>query len=157
MFASPTGQPLNPNPDYHAWKALLRRAGVRDGRLTTGKGYDEEHRRLLHVLQIDQRRARNTKGGYWIAEADTSAAFNALERGYPQRDIADLVLMTDGAASIVETMKLVGWPAVASIARAAGCPEILRMVTAAEDEGPNGQQFPRSKRHDDKTALLVTG
>jgi hypothetical protein len=53
-------------------------------------------------------------------------------------------------------MELVDWQAVASIARAAGCAEILRMVAAAEDEDPNGQQFPRSKRHD-KTALLVTG
>ena len=65
--------------------------------------------------------------------------------------------MTDGADSIVETVELVDWPGVASIARAAGCAEPLRMVTAAEDEDPNGQQFPRSKRHDDKTALLVTG
>lgn len=126
-------------------------------RLITGTGFDEEHRRLLHVLQIEQRRARNTKNGYWIAEADTSAAFNALERRYPQRQVADLVLMTDGAACIVETMELVDWQAVASIARAAGCAEILRMVTAAEDEDPYGEQFPRSKRHDDKTALLVTG
>ena len=28
VFASPTGQPLNTNSDYHAWKALLRRAGT---------------------------------------------------------------------------------------------------------------------------------
>ena len=33
VFTSPVGKPLNPNSDYHRWKALLREAGVRDGRL----------------------------------------------------------------------------------------------------------------------------
>ncbi|MFI1799369.1 tyrosine-type recombinase/integrase [Streptomyces sp. NPDC020379] len=33
VFTSPTGEPLNPNTDYHKWKDLLKAAGVRDGRL----------------------------------------------------------------------------------------------------------------------------
>ncbi|MFF4735103.1 tyrosine-type recombinase/integrase [Streptomyces sp. NPDC002536] len=33
VFTSPTGEPLNPNTDYHQWKDLLQAAGVRDGRL----------------------------------------------------------------------------------------------------------------------------
>ncbi|MEU0443865.1 tyrosine-type recombinase/integrase [Streptomyces tendae] len=33
VFTSPTGEPLNPNTDYHRWKDLLKAAGVRDGRL----------------------------------------------------------------------------------------------------------------------------
>jgi integrase len=33
VFASPVGEALNPNSDYHEWKALLKAAGVRDGRL----------------------------------------------------------------------------------------------------------------------------
>lgn len=33
VFAKPNGRPLNPNTDYHEWKALLREAGLRDGRL----------------------------------------------------------------------------------------------------------------------------
>ncbi|MEV5465570.1 tyrosine-type recombinase/integrase [Streptomyces griseoincarnatus] len=33
VFTSPTGEPLNPNTDYHRWKDLLEAAGVRDGRL----------------------------------------------------------------------------------------------------------------------------
>ncbi|WTX05676.1 site-specific integrase [Streptomyces canus] len=33
VFTSPTGEPLNPNTDYHRWKDLLRAAKVRDGRL----------------------------------------------------------------------------------------------------------------------------
>ncbi|MFJ8561911.1 tyrosine-type recombinase/integrase [Streptomyces microflavus] len=33
VFTSPTGEPLNPNTDFHKWKDLLKAAGVRDGRL----------------------------------------------------------------------------------------------------------------------------
>lgn len=33
LFATPTGRPLNPNTDYHEWKKLLIRAGIRDGAL----------------------------------------------------------------------------------------------------------------------------
>ena len=33
VFTSPTGEPLNPNTDYHHWKKLLQEAGVRDARL----------------------------------------------------------------------------------------------------------------------------
>jgi len=33
VFAKPDGRPLNPNSDYHEWKALLREAGLRSARL----------------------------------------------------------------------------------------------------------------------------
>lgn len=33
VFTSPTGEPLNPNTDFHKWKDLLKAANVRDGRL----------------------------------------------------------------------------------------------------------------------------
>ena len=33
VFAKPDGRPLNPNTDYHEWKALLVDAGPRDARL----------------------------------------------------------------------------------------------------------------------------
>jgi integrase len=32
-ICNPDGRPLNPNTDYHEWKALLSEAGVHDGRL----------------------------------------------------------------------------------------------------------------------------
>jgi integrase len=33
VFTKPTGEPLNPNTDYHEWKKLLWAAQVREGRL----------------------------------------------------------------------------------------------------------------------------
>jgi integrase len=47
-----TGKPLNPNSDYHRWKALLKRAGVRDARL-----HDARHTAatVLLVLGVPER------------------------------------------------------------------------------------------------------
>jgi len=59
VFASPTGRPLIPNSDYHDWKALLRRAGVRDGRL-----HDARHTAatVLLVLGVPERAVMGIMG-----------------------------------------------------------------------------------------------
>jgi integrase len=48
VFASPTGQPLNPNTDYHEWKRLLRVAGLREARL-----HDARHTAATVLLLVD--------------------------------------------------------------------------------------------------------
>jgi len=64
VFASPTGRPLNPNSDYHAWKSLLRGAGVRDGRL-----HDARHTAatVLLVLGVPERTVMSIMG--WSSTA----------------------------------------------------------------------------------------
>jgi integrase len=59
VFASPTGQTLNPNSDYHRWKALLRAAGVRDGRL-----HDARHTAatVLLILGVPERTVMGVMG-----------------------------------------------------------------------------------------------
>jgi integrase len=59
VFASPTGRPLNPNSDYHEWKALLKAAGVRDGRL-----HDARHTAatVLLVLGVPERTVMSVMG-----------------------------------------------------------------------------------------------
>lgn len=59
VFASQTGRPLNPNSDYHAWKALLRDAGVRNARL-----HDARHTAatVLLVLGVPERTAMALMG-----------------------------------------------------------------------------------------------
>lgn len=64
VFASPTGEPINPNSDYHAWKALLKATGVRDGRL-----HDARHTAatVLLVLGVPERTVMSVMG--WSSTA----------------------------------------------------------------------------------------
>jgi integrase len=47
MFARPDGRPLNPNTDYHEWKAVLAEAGLRDARL-----HDARHSAATVLLTL---------------------------------------------------------------------------------------------------------
>lgn len=64
VFTSGVGAPLNPNTDYHRWKALLKEAGVRDGRL-----HDARHTAatVLLVLGVPERTVMGIMG--WSSTA----------------------------------------------------------------------------------------
>jgi integrase len=49
LFATETGQPLNPSTDFHAWKALVAAAGLRDARLHDARHTAATVLLLLHV------------------------------------------------------------------------------------------------------------
>ena len=59
VFASPIGEALNPNSDYHEWKALLKAAGGRDDRL-----HDARHTAatVLLVLGVPERTVMSIMG-----------------------------------------------------------------------------------------------
>jgi integrase len=59
VFTDPTGRPVNPVTDHHRWKALLRRAGVREARL-----HDARHTAatVLLVLGVPERTAMGIMG-----------------------------------------------------------------------------------------------
>ncbi|WP_049562992.1 tyrosine-type recombinase/integrase [Nonomuraea sp. SBT364] len=52
VFTTATGQPVSPSSDYHEWKALLKAAGLRDGRL-----HDARHTAatVLLILGVPER------------------------------------------------------------------------------------------------------
>jgi integrase len=49
VFATLDGQPLNPNTDYHEWKRLLKKAGLRESRL-----HDARHTAATVLLVLRQ-------------------------------------------------------------------------------------------------------
>ena len=59
VFAHEIGQPINFSTDYHAWKALLRKGGVREGRL-----HDARHTAatVLLVLDVPERTVMDVMG-----------------------------------------------------------------------------------------------
>ena len=59
VFTNGLGEAIKPNTDYHAWKALLKRAGVRDARL-----HDARHAAatVLLVLGVPERTVMGIMG-----------------------------------------------------------------------------------------------
>ena len=77
VFAKPDGRPLNPNTDYHEWKALLDEAGLRDGRL-----HDARHTAgtVLLLLHVPTPTAMSIMGGQalpWLKGISTCLTLSA--------------------------------------------------------------------------------
>ena len=125
-------------------------------RLAAGGGYGDAHRELLRALQRGQRLRRNRPGGYWIAAAAPAAASHALARTLPATADTWAVLATDGAVNTARHLGLDDWPALAR----SGPADLARLLRACQDwearADPDGQRFPRSKRHDDKAIASLT-
>ena len=141
--------------DRLAAVGTAERTAYRD-RLLAGRGFDAEHARLLARLQERQRAARNRDGGYWIAESDPDAAQHAITRTLPLTEVRGLLLLTDGAAAgVARYAQPQTWSALMHALDDHGAVAALRAVHHIEEADPEGQRWPRSKRHDDKTAVRI--
>jgi hypothetical protein len=120
-------------------------------RLRHGHGFDIRHRELLQQLQAEQAAARNRPNGYWIAGAEPEAAHHGLTVARPLVGLEGLVIATDGAAAGDRYGTYVAWR---DFARQAP-DQSLQRIDEAEAADAKAQKWPRSKLHDDKTALIV--
>jgi integrase len=83
VFAKPDGRPLNPNTDYHEWKALIDEAGRPDRRL-----HDARHTAatVLAILAVPTPTAMAIMG--WLS-AETAARYqhvlDSIRKGVADR------------------------------------------------------------------------
>ncbi|HEX6515536.1 MAG TPA: LYR motif-containing protein [Nocardioidaceae bacterium] len=124
-------------------------------RLREGRGYDSEHRALLRQLQQEQRRHRNRHEGYWIAEADPTAAAQSIVDTRDRHRTPWLVLATDGAYRSMIQLGIDDWSRVAD-RNDADLTDLLSRCREWEAEAdPDGIELPRAKRHDDKSLAAI--
>jgi hypothetical protein len=124
-------------------------------RLADGAGYDYEHQALLGELVHMERVRRNHGDGYWIAEAQPEAARHGLTQSWDRRDIATVVLASDGAAAALTYGLHADWASVATAVEALSAARFLEQVAEAEQADAGGRRWPRSKPADDKTLALI--
>jgi serine/threonine protein phosphatase PrpC len=125
-------------------------------RLTSGHGFDQRHAELLQALRATEQEYRNQPQGYWIAEADPKAAFHALSRTWPAGEVTTVLLSSDGVSRGVDKYhRPATWHDARRIVEQDGPDALLALVHGTEECDPNGQQWPRSKCHDDKAVVLV--
>jgi len=103
----------------------------------------------------DVRLRRNAEDGFWVAEADPGAAAHALRRSWPRAEVEAVLLASDGVSIGVDEYGLFDWPGVLAMTRADGPDSVLDAVRTAEKLDPDGERWPRAKRHDDQALVMV--
>lgn len=134
--------------------SLPRRGSYRE-RLREGGGYGPDHLTALRESARSFDSLRNVDGGFWVAEADPRAAHHAFTARWPRADVRAVLLASDGMSCGVEDYDLFDWPTVLESARNTGVASVLTAVQDAEIADPQGNRWPRPKRHDDKSLVLV--
>ncbi|RJQ66122.1 hypothetical protein D5S17_35425 [Pseudonocardiaceae bacterium YIM PH 21723] len=115
-----------------------------------------EHPNAITRLQQEQRLYRNTRDGYWVAGTDSSAAYQAETGTLPTRDLAKVLVTTDGAARIVDVFQQLDWQSAIDSISLHGLPVLVRQTRELEAADPDGVTWRRYKPADDATAALMT-
>ncbi len=111
----------------------------------------EDHKAALVSLIAQQTATRNRPDGWWVAAADPSAAQHAHVGSYPRAAMRRASAYTDGATRPVDQMKQYEWPAFLDLLDKLGPAGLIDQVRAIEKSDPEGERYPRTKRHDDAT------
>ena len=114
-----------------------------------------DHARSFAELVTEQRRHRNHPDGFWVASTDPAAAQHALVETVARDGLQRAAVLSDGATRLVDRFGLLDWPGFLDVLAEQGPDAIIQRVRAAEASDPDGQRWPRGKRHDDATAAYV--
>lgn len=96
---------------------------------------------------------RNRDGGFWVASTAPAAAGHALTGCVPLAELRSFSLLSDGATRLADLFTALTWPQLDGILRDHGPHELIRRTREAEDTDPHGRRWPRTKAHDDATAV----
>jgi hypothetical protein len=137
--------------------ANLRRPGPGyRQRLREGAGYGADHVTALQTSAVTVGRFRNTDGGFWVAEADPDAAYEARRMRWPRETVRKVLVASDGVACGVDDYRIFpDWDTVFALAADRGADAVLGAVRAAEESDPDGARWPRPKPHDDQALAIV--
>lgn len=104
----------------------------------------------------EQRRLLNAPDGLAVFGLEPDAANRVDHAEAPCRGPAHLLLASDGFSALVELYKQMEAAALIDAALASGLEPLARDLRRIETEiDPDGAHFPRFKRSDDATALLL--
>ena len=98
------------------------------------------------------RSLRNQAGGFWVASTNPEAAYEAVQGTRELAGDSSVLLLTDGVTRLVELYRQT-WDSLADMAAGQGADALITAVRQHEDDKPP----PYGKRHDDATAIRITG
>jgi hypothetical protein len=135
--------------------ARIERAAASTGEALDAEAIGTAEHRTRFSAHVDSlRTARNTQEGFWVAAADPRAAYHAVTGQRPAAEVRRALLATDGVGRLVQ-FGLRNWPDLLDQAEEDGPASLIHEVREAEHADPDGRCWPRGKRHDDATAVLI--
>ena len=129
-------------------------AAVQHGAMHQHATGSADHDRSFAELVTEQRRHRNHPDGFWVASTDPAAAQHALTDTVARDGLHRAAVLSDGATRLVDRFGLLDWPSFLDVLAEQGPDAIIAQVRAAEHSDPDGQRWPRGKRHDDASAAF---
>jgi hypothetical protein len=111
------------------------------------------HQRYAELMTELQRR-RNSDDGYWVASSNPEAAEQALGGTVDRGELHRAAVVTDGATRLADRFGLLDWAGLLDVLQRSGPASLIEQVRDAEQSDPEGRRWPRSKRHDDATAVF---
>jgi hypothetical protein len=129
-------------------------AAVQHGAMHQHATGSPDHARRFAELVTEQRRHRNHPDGFWVASTDPTAAQHALTDTVARDGLQRAAVLSDGATRLVDRFGLLDWPSFLTILAEQGPDAIIAQVRAAEHSDPDGQRWPRGKRHDDASVAF---
>lgn len=124
-------------------------------RLDSLRGGTPEHAEARREYVETLSRYRNRDGGFWVASTDPLAAGQALTGTVSVDQVRAAVLLTDGAADAVNRYRLLTWRQLIDLLTQECSAEIIRQIRDVERSDPHGKRWPRSKAHDDASAVIL--
>jgi hypothetical protein len=112
------------------------------------------HQQRYADLVTELRRHRNQDAGYWVAGSTPDAAYHALTGTVPRSELRRVGLLSDGATRLVDRFGTMAWPHLLDVLDREGPYALIVQTREAENGDPEGRRWPRSKRHDDASAVL---
>ena len=121
------------------------------GALAASGGVREE---FLPALRQGRNRVNTPKGTYLFGP-EVIAADHADSRRVDVVPGTDILLVTDGFLALASDYGRYDLKSLVEAAKTDGLPTLMRDLRDIEDKDPDGRQFPRFKKSDDATAVLV--
>jgi hypothetical protein len=119
---------------------------------------DDRTAHLTDYSHAGVRAARNTPDGFYVASTMPEAAYKAIRGTLPAAQVRRAALLSDGAARLVDRFRLIDWHELLDLLDADGPGELIRRTRRAELAETDAERATRrGKKHDDATAVLITG
>ena len=119
-----------------------------------GIGVEVQRKTVLPELQR-VRELVNTPQGFWLLGADSAVGDHAKVATLELTGPATVLLATDGFYALKEDYLRYGDRELIATAQTVGLKILARELRHIEDEDPEGARYPRMKKSDDATALLL--